>query len=115
MSDLLEKNQLTMKLRKIKSSLAVCLLSLCSAQFAQSEIADVFIATGQPNAFWGDNPDNSGYLFGHGVQDALVASGQFSNPVVVIQGEPSQSISGWPTLLSPRESSSEQLTQKENP
>lgn len=84
-----------MKLRQRKSSLAVCLLSLYSAQFAQSAIVDVFIATGQSNAWWGDNPDDSGYLFGHGVQDTLIASGQFSNPTVVIQGEPGQSIAGW--------------------
>jgi len=57
---------------------------------------DVFIATGQSNAYWPVNPDHSGtYQFGHGVQDALTASGLFSNPTVVIDGQPGMEINHW--------------------
>ncbi len=57
---------------------------------------DVFIATGQSNAYWPINPDHSGtYQFGHGVQDALTASGLFSNPTVVIDGQPGMEINHW--------------------
>ena len=60
------------------------------------DIVDVFIATGQSNAFWLVNPDYSGqYLFGEGVQAALTASGRFSNPTVVKQGEPGMAIENW--------------------
>ena len=62
---------------------------------------DVFIATGQSNAYWPVNQDGEvvtgTYQFGHGVQDTLVASGLFSNPVVVIDGQPGMAIAEWYT------------------
>ena len=69
----------------------------------QAAIVDVFVATGQSNAYWPpSNPlwyediENSGtYQFGHGVQDSLIASGLFSNPTVVIDGAPGQPVAAW--------------------
>ena len=63
---------------------------------ANGEYVDVFIATGQSNAYWGLNEDNSGkYEFGQGVQAGLTASGRFSNPTVIIDGVSGQQIAAW--------------------
>ena len=65
----------------------------------QGGIVDVFIATGQSNAYWPVNRVGEQvfgtYQFGYGVQDTLIASGLFSNPVVVIDGQPGQHIASW--------------------
>ena len=69
----------------------LCIASLCIGPYAQAAVVDVFIATGQSNAYWpvGPAPTYEGsYDFGKGVQDALTASGLFSNPTVVLDGQP---------------------------
>ena len=52
-------------------------------------IVDVFIATGQSNAAYPlyDGEENK-FGFGRGIQVALTESGLFSNPTVVLAGEP---------------------------
>ena len=61
------------------------------------DIVDLFIATGQSNAAWPwDSVNQVGtFQFGAGVQAALTASGRFSNPTVVSQGEPGMAIENW--------------------
>jgi len=74
-----------------------------TAEYTQNsgggDIVDLFIATGQSNAYWPVNRDGEvvtgTYEFGNGVKDALVASGLFSNPAVVIDGQPGQEIAQW--------------------
>ena len=60
------------------------------------KIVDVFMATGQSNAFY---PNNQGvenyYGFGRGIQAALTASEEFSNPVVVMDSAPGFPIAAW--------------------
>ncbi|EDM29233.1 hypothetical protein LNTAR_22624 [Lentisphaera araneosa HTCC2155] len=67
---------------------------------------DVFMATGQSNAFWPVDPESSGseglYYYGKGVEDVLANSGLFSDPVVVIDGEPGEQISNWHDGSSPQ-------------
>ncbi|MCH2204364.1 MAG: sialate O-acetylesterase [Lentisphaerales bacterium] len=59
-------------------------------------IVDVFIATGQSNAVYPlYNGEDNKYAFGRGVQEKLTASGQFSNPTVVLAGEPGRPIAYW--------------------
>ncbi|WP_083913005.1 sialate O-acetylesterase [Rubritalea marina] len=64
---------------------------------ASGDIVDLFIATGQSNAAWPwDSVNQVGtFQFGAGVQAALTASGRFTNPTVVIQGEPGMAIENW--------------------
>jgi len=85
-------------MKKITFTAALSLL-LGLQTLLQGAYVDVFIATGQSNAYWPVNRDGEvvtgTYQFGHGVQDALVASGLFSNPVVVIDGQPGQAIAAW--------------------
>jgi uncharacterized repeat protein (TIGR02543 family) len=65
-------------------------------QLGPGDVVDLFVATGQSNAYWPVQDDNSGtYGFGHGIKDTLVASGRFSFPTVVIDGAPGQAISAW--------------------
>ena len=76
----------------------LCIASLCIGPYAQAAVVDVFIATGQSNAYWpvGPAPTYEGsYDFGKGVQDALTASGLFSNPTVVLDGQPGIEIAQW--------------------
>lgn len=57
---------------------------------------DVFIATGQSNAFYPNHQGSEKYYgFGRGVRKALVASRLFSNPVVVMDGSPGHAIGSW--------------------
>ena len=85
-------------MKKITFTAALSLLLGLQA-LLQGAYVDVFIATGQSNAYWPVNRDGEvvtgTYQFGNGVQDALVASGLFSNPVVVIDGQPGQAIAAW--------------------
>ena len=89
-------------MRNSASSLALS-LTLSFQALAQGEFVDVFIATGQSNAYWPPTMDLSAgtYQFGHGVEDALVASGLFSNPTVVIAGVPGQEIAAWHNDVGP--------------
>ena len=69
-----------------------------TALYTQSgNIVDLFIATGQSNAAWPWDSENQvgTFQFGAGVQAALTASGRFSNPTVVSQGEPGMPIDQW--------------------
>jgi hypothetical protein len=85
-------------LTRLRKPIAAFVLStlLSSQALVQAAVVDVFIATGQSNAFY---PNDQGvenyYGFGRGVQAALTASGQFSNPIVVMDGAPGFSIAGW--------------------
>jgi|GEM_PF-1191125 len=86
------------KMKKIISTTKLLLL-LGFQAFLHGADVDVFIATGQSNAYWPVNRDGEvvtgTYEFGNGVKDALVASGLFSNPAVVIDGQPGQEIAQW--------------------
>ncbi|EDM29222.1 iduronate-2-sulfatase [Lentisphaera araneosa HTCC2155] len=59
-------------------------------------LVDVFIATGQSNAAYPlyDGEENK-FGFGRGIQTKLTESGLFSNPTVVLAGEPSRPIAYW--------------------
>ena len=83
----------------MRKSLSVFALSVCLSlpALVHAAVVDVFIATGQSNAVWpwdGENQVGT-FQFGAGVQDALDASGLFSDPTVVIAGVPGQEIAAW--------------------
>ena len=88
-----------MPLKHLKKPVFVYALSLLLSLQAlvHGAVVDVFIATGQSNAVWPWDSENQvgTFQFGAGVQDALDASGLFSNPTVVIAGVPGQEIAAW--------------------
>ncbi len=83
----------------MRKSLSVFALFVCLSLQAlvHAAVVDVFVATGQSNAAWPWDSENQvgTFQFGVGVQDALDASGLFSNPTVVIGGVPGQEIAAW--------------------
>ena len=71
-----------------------------TAQYSENvgsgEIVDIFIATGQSNAYYPTDQGAENFNgFGRGVRDALASSNLFSNPTVVIDGAPGQPIAYW--------------------
>ncbi|VGO17699.1 hypothetical protein PDESU_06301 [Pontiella desulfatans] len=76
--------------------------SVATITITDGKVVDLFIATGQSNAYWPLGTNSTGtYQFGYGVQDALDASGLFLNPAVVIDGAPGQEIAAWHTGTAP--------------
>ena len=81
-------------IRSLKSS------SAQSTQTSRSpdsgNYVDVFIATGQSNAAYPlFHGEENKFGFGRGVRKALVSSGLFSKPVVVMDGSPGHAIGSW--------------------